>query len=575
MEINNVNHDEYTSRRGRYASTKALMLLASCLCVGDAIATASFSMDTNLEIQVANTLRPRQRDSPRVHNRVRAAPSPDDHGSDGEDNSKSASSTSQTKSSSVSSSGNATPTEFLTTSKGGQTKTSITSNPSATSTGFVEISSSATTAGSTASPTSLLPPGGAAGSNPSPRTIAIMVSTILVAFIVGLFLLLCVIRRRRRQRRHASAHANCTHPSRSRADNEPPNDSGMKTIEISQTVTSGPAIGASNIESLMQNDLDWDPESTFAKPFMEKPHRDSLGSQTSSLFRKFISTSMGVTRVPKLRIRQKGSSVNLGDELEGYSVGGSRRFNNNGSNPSIANKPLPAAPIVARVQIPPKAAGLPSIVSSRTSTIFHLDRHSSPASPQGASFSISSSNPKSPKLGSRRHQHKNTNSSSHKNARLISKFSWSTPTTRESATESTSGFTYPFNQRRSYGARNDDANETGTINTEDSEPRFRTTSSWVLHQQAKTMRNNSTNSLSARNNSSSSNNFPLPPTSPLRHSSSFQGNTFISNDSTLTPGAMQRASDLVYRDARQSAQSQPQSQTLSQSFSLPIQSNSS
>ncbi|EEP78498.1 predicted protein [Uncinocarpus reesii 1704] len=187
--------------------------------------------------------------------------------------------------------------------------------------------------------------------------------------------------------------------------------------------------------------FEWDPESTFAPPFSkQQPFGHSRGRSSASLiFQRILKH----TRIPSQRR--------------------SAQF-----NPLIHDKPLPKPPdtesqlsqtehdsivndLPDMPEMPEKSR---ATISTRSSEAFHLD------------------------LPSPRHYFQQDRKGPGRGS--ISKFSWSTPTTKSTSIASVAP-TYRLPSLTS--------NYAGTIFSDDSEPpHFRTTSSWVLHQQARISR---------------------------------------------------------------------------------------
>ncbi|EFW21241.1 hypothetical protein D8B26_007450 [Coccidioides posadasii str. Silveira] len=248
--------------------------------------------------------------------------------------------------------------------------------------------------------------------------VGVTIATLLLLTLIGWLILRCV------RRRCGAASTNSRRSNQRGAPDE-------VWISEKNQLPNGPG------------DLNWDPESTFAPPFAGPFRHSRTDSSASSIFRKFLMHAGKQSR--------RGSGL---------------------SNILLREKPLPNPPdtnselsLTDRDSImddlPKMPAKTHATISTRSSEAFRLDLPSPRPRPY-----CSQEFPGSPLKGRVRGS--------------ISKFSWSTPTTKRTSMSSAAP-TYRLPSLTS--------NYAGTVFSEDSEPpHFRTTSSWVLHQQARIMR---------------------------------------------------------------------------------------
>ncbi|KAF3483183.1 uncharacterized protein GIQ15_02507 [Arthroderma uncinatum] len=259
--------------------------------------------------------------------------------------------------------------------------------------------------------------GESSGSHSPPR-IAILITTVIAVIIVGVSLFLFVRWRTRRGQRRANF-------TRRRGSDR------TGTTEIIQKQY--PLPSGKGSKSPAQGGLEWNPESTFAKPSAVKaymaPYTHSQAMLSSSSIKRLWHNSIGATRAPKLQVRTKLSSPNAENELEGLST---HHREDSGGNPLLEET-------VTEIEAPPRV--FTRTLSTQSSSIFHLDRPSVDNRP----VSTSSTLDQTPR-----------NVPSTDNSTMISKYPWP-PTTQTNMTPvepSYNSMTF-FNHRESYGTQDE------------------------------------------------------------------------------------------------------------------------
>ncbi|DAA73029.1 TPA_exp: Uncharacterized protein A8136_4954 [Trichophyton benhamiae CBS 112371] len=245
------------------------------------------------------------------------------------------------------------------------------------------------------------------GGQPPPR-VAILITTVIAVIIVGISLF-WFVRWRSRRSRYRSTFTRRQASTRTGKS------------EISQ------AGKGSKSTANAKGGLEWNPESTFAKPsipkpYVGKPYNHPQGMLSSSSIRKFWHNSIGGSRPPKLHIRGN-PSTDTENELEGLST---HHRDGSGGNPLLRET-------ITEIDKPPRI--FPRATSTHSSSIFHLDRPSVGDRPVSTSSTLDRNSRNTP----------TTQSES-----MVSKYPWSVATQVTPIEPSYNSMTF-FNHRESYG----------------------------------------------------------------------------------------------------------------------------
>ncbi|EZF29104.1 hypothetical protein H101_07210 [Trichophyton interdigitale H6] len=245
------------------------------------------------------------------------------------------------------------------------------------------------------------------GGRPPPR-VAILITTVIAVIIVGILLFLFV-RWRSRRARYRSTFTRRQASTRTGKSEISQAGKGLKSTANAK------------------GGLEWNPESTFAKPSAPKPYvgkayTHSQGMLSSSSIRKFWHNSIGGSRPPKLHIRGN-PSTDTENELEGLST---HHRDGSGGNPLLRET-------ITEIDKPPKI--FPRATSTHSSSIFHLDRPSVGNRPVSTSSTLDRNSRNTP----------TTQSES-----MVSKYPWPVATQVTPIEPSYNSMTF-FNHRESYG----------------------------------------------------------------------------------------------------------------------------
>ncbi|KAM5444054.1 hypothetical protein MferCBS31731_000571 [Microsporum ferrugineum] len=261
----------------------------------------------------------------------------------------------------------------------------------------------------------------------SPPRVAILVTTVAAVIIVGMSLF-WFVRWRTRKARYLSKYTRRQASTRTGKS------------EISLKKHSPPPTGKWS-KPTAKSGLDWNPESTFAKPsatkpYVGKPYAQSQAMLSSSSIKNFWHNSIGASRTPKLHVRGKLSSSSK--ELEGLPI---HHRDDSGGNPLLRET-------VTEIEMPPK--GFQRALSTPSSSIFHLDRPSVRDRP----LSTTSTLDQTPH-----------NASTAQTGSMVSKYPWS-PTTHITPIEPSYNSMTFFNHRESYGSSIHNIETTATTTTD-------------------------------------------------------------------------------------------------------------
>ncbi|EFR00331.1 hypothetical protein MGYG_03333 [Nannizzia gypsea CBS 118893] len=240
----------------------------------------------------------------------------------------------------------------------------------------------------------------------TPPRITILITTVIAVIVVGVSLF-WFVRWRSKKSRYRSTFTRRQASTRTGKSEVSQAGKGSKAV-------ANPKAG-----------LDWNPESTFAKPSAPKPYikpyTHSQGMLSSSSIRKFWHNSMAGSRPPKLHVRAN-PSASTENELEGLST---HHREDSGGNPLLRET-------ITEIDKPPKI--FPRVQSTQSSSIFHLDRQSMGDRPISTStFDRNSRSIPTTQTGP-----------------MVSKYPWSVTTQLTPIEPSYNSMTF-FNNRESYG----------------------------------------------------------------------------------------------------------------------------